>query len=65
MSLMERIAARRCAVVDCDRERVEDGPCCRDDMRELWMNRLDRQPDGTYTRRRTFTARETTWQRAA
>lgn len=61
MTLLDRIAARRCAVVGCTRERVADAQVCRDDMRELWANRLDRQTDGTYLRRRTFTPRDLTW----
>lgn len=60
MSLLERIHASRCAVVDCQRERAPDAQVCRDDLNALWRNQLDRQPDGSYTRRRTFAARDLT-----
>lgn len=65
MTLLERYRANECAVVDCNRERIPDGPCCRDDMRELWANRLIRQVDGSYLRRRAFPIRDLTWSRAA
>lgn len=61
MSLLERIqAAQKCAVVDCDRHREPDAQVCRDDLGELWANRLDRNPDGTYRRRRALPARDLT-----
>jgi hypothetical protein len=65
MTLLDRITARQCRVVDCTRERVEGALVCRDDLRELFRNRLDRNPDGTYSRRRTFPPRDLTWSRAA
>lgn len=65
MSLTDRINANRCRVRDCLRERAADSDVCRDDLREKWANRLDRQPDGTYTRRRLFTARDQTNRLAA
>ncbi len=65
MTLTERYAANRCAVVDCNRQRHLDAAVCRDDLNELWHHLLVRQADGTYLRRRTFTARETTWRAAA
>lgn len=66
MTLSERIAANRCAVQDCERERAPDAAVCRDDLDELWAHRLIRQPDGTYLRRRAFRGRdETGWTHAA
>ena len=65
MSLLARIHANRCAVVDCTRERARDAQVCRDDLNELWLNRLDRQPDGSYIRRRSFVARDLTGQLGA
>jgi hypothetical protein len=64
VTLLDRIHANRCAVRDCARTRVPDAQVCEADLIELWNNRLDRQPDGTYTRRRTFTARDETWRAA-
>jgi hypothetical protein len=62
MSLLARIHANRCLVRDCTRQRLPDAQVCREDLGELWANRLNREPDGSYTRRRTFTARdETRW----
>lgn len=60
VSLLSRIHANRCAVVDCQRERLPDAQVCKDDLGELWANRLDRQPDGSYRRRRAFPARDLT-----
>ena len=65
MTLTDRILARRCLVVGCTREKAPDASVCRDDLRELFHNRLDRQPGGTYLRRRTFPARDLTWGAAA
>jgi hypothetical protein len=62
MSLLARIHANRCLVRDCTRQRLPDAQVCREDLGELWANRLNREPDGSFTRRRTFTARdETRW----
>ncbi len=61
MTLLERIRANRCAVVDCQRERMADAAVCRDHMGDLWGNRLDRLEDGTYQVRRTFAARDESW----
>lgn len=61
MSLLARVAAAEtCIVVDCDRRRAADAQVCREDLGELYGNRLDRNPDGTYRRRRTFVARDMT-----
>lgn len=61
MSLLDRVQANEtCVVVGCDRQRVPDSKCCRDDLNALWRNELTRQPDGTYLRRRTFAARDLT-----
>ncbi len=61
MTLLERVvAAQKCAVQDCDRHRAQDALVCRDDLAELYHNRLDRQPDGTFLRRRSFVARDET-----
>lgn len=63
MSLLERVRqAETCRVVDCDRHRAPDALVCADDLTELWRNRLTRQPDGTFTRRRAFAARDLTRQ---
>jgi hypothetical protein len=62
MSLLARIHANRCLVRDCTRQRLPDAQVCRDDLGELWANRLHREDDGSFTRRRVFTARdETRW----
>jgi hypothetical protein len=62
MSLLARIHANRCLVRDCTRQRLPDAQVCREDLGELWANRLNREPDGSFTRRRVFTARdETRW----
>lgn len=59
MSLLEReIRATRCAVTDCTRDRAPDAEVCARDLDELWLRRLDRQPDGSYLRRRAFIARD-------
>lgn len=58
MTLLSRIHANRCAVIDCTRERAQDSDVCRVDLNEKWADRLDRNPDGSYSRRRTFVARE-------
>lgn len=65
MTLSERIQANECAVRTCDRRRAPDSAVCREDIGELWANRLDRQSDGTYLRRRVLPARDLTWSRAA
>jgi hypothetical protein len=59
--LLERM---RCRVVDCARARALDSDVCTTDLAEKWANRLARQPDGSYLRRRVFTAREETWRAA-
>lgn len=59
MSLLDReLRATRCAVVDCNRERLPDAELCRQDTNELWLHHLDRQADGSYLRRRVFIARD-------
>jgi hypothetical protein len=65
MTLSERIAARECRVVDCHEERVRDTDCCDRHQTDKYMNRLDRNPDGTYSLRRTFRAVDLTERRAA
>lgn len=57
MSLLDRIHANKCAVRDCARAKAPDADLCRDDLTELWHHRLNREDDGTYTRRRTFPLR--------
>lgn len=64
MTLLDRIHANRCAVRDCSRERARDSDVCSADLTEKWHNRLARQEDGSYLRRRVFTAREETWRAA-
>ena len=61
MTLAERLT---CRVRDCGRHRAPDALVCDADLRELWSNRLHKEPDGSYTRRRTFPARETLWRAA-
>lgn len=59
MNLSERIqAAEQCRVVDCGQRRARDSQVCRDDLTELFANRLDRNPNGTYRRRRALAARD-------
>ena len=65
MSLLDRIHANRCAVQNCARARSIDSDVCSSDLAEKWANRLSRQEDGTYRRRRTFAPRDLTWPRAA
>ena len=66
MSLTERINARKCAVVACDGDRAADSLVCGEHLTEMWANRLDRQPDGTFVQRRRFAARDLTdWSPAA
>lgn len=65
MSLLERIAARKCAVEECPEARHPDSRFCRDDMREDFMRRLDYLPDGRIVRRRLFPPRDMTWTGAA
>ncbi len=60
MTLTERIHANTCSVEGCERKRHPDAVVCRDDLGELWANRLLRQGDGSYVRRRTFAARDLT-----
>jgi hypothetical protein len=57
-SLLDRIAARQCAVENCNEDRARDTDCCDRHQTDKWMHRLDRNPDGMYSLRRTFTARE-------
>ena len=54
MTLTDRIHATECRVVACQRHRVPDSLFCGEHLTAMWRNRLDRQPDGTYTPRRTF-----------
>lgn len=57
MTLSERIAANQCAVRLCARARVPDSDCCAADTLAKWRNELHREPDNTYTRRRTLPLR--------
>jgi predicted amidohydrolase len=65
MTLLSRIHANQCAVVGCSRARAQDAQVCATCLGDLWANRLDRQPDGSYTKRRTFVARDETGRLAA
>ena len=66
MTLLDRIAANQCKVRDCTRERAADTDVCRADLNEKWANRLNPEPDGTYSRRRTLPLRdESGWLRVA
>lgn len=66
MSLLSRIVdAEKCRVQSCPGRRAPDALVCRDDLDELWAHRLDRQPDGTFTRRRRLQARDLTGQLAS
>jgi hypothetical protein len=57
-SLAARIAAREsCAVVACERRRVPDSLFCHEHLTDMWSNRLDRQPDGSYLPRLRLTTR--------
>lgn len=58
--LLARIHENLCKVVGCSRERVPDSDVCGEDLNAKWRNELDRQPDGTYVRRRAFAARDLT-----
>lgn len=60
MTLLERIAARQCVVVECTQDRAQDAQVCGRHLTDLWMHRLDRNPDGTYSPRRIFIARDET-----
>ncbi len=61
MTLSERIAlANRCAVVGCERGRQRDSLFCRSHLDDMWSNRLDRLPDGTFVSRRSFPVRDLT-----
>lgn len=57
MSLLERMT---CRVQGCNRRRAPDTDVCDADLTELWMHRLVKLADGTYVRRRAFTARDET-----
>jgi hypothetical protein len=60
MTLTERLAAQNCAVVGCERHRADDSLVCSDHLREMWANRLVRQPDGTFVPARRFIPRDFT-----
>ena len=60
MSLSDRIAANRCRVAECQRERVADAAVCKSHLADLWNHRLDRGPDGSFVPRRVFVARDLT-----
>ena len=65
MSLLDRLHAQDCAVVGCTRHRVEDALFCTVHLNDMWGRRLDRQPDGTFTPRRQFVARDESKRSAA
>lgn len=65
MTLADRIAARQCAVVECAEPKADDAAVCERHLTDLYMHRLDRNEDGTYQPRRTFTPRDETWRKAA
>ncbi len=56
MTLAERIQARTCAVIDCERHRATDSLVCGEHLTEMWANRLDRCDVG-------FEPREPEWMR--
>lgn len=63
--LLERIqAAETCAVVGCDRHRGTDSLFCGDHLTDMWRNRLERQPDGTFIAPRRWPAKDMTGQPA-
>jgi hypothetical protein len=65
VSLLSRVVeATSCKVVDCTEPRARDAQVCAKDLTELYMKRLDRQPDGTFIRRRQLRARDETWSAA-
>lgn len=37
-----------CIVATCTRERQRDSLFCHDCLNEMWANRLEKRPDGTY-----------------
>lgn len=58
MTLMERIQDRtECRVDTCHEQRSPDSDLCGPHTNDKFMHRLDRNPDGTYSMRRTFRAR--------
>ena len=65
MTLLERLAERRCRFQDCIENRATDAQLCAGHLTDLWMRRLDRNADGTYSLRRTFRAVDLTERRAA
>lgn len=66
MSLLDRIAAHEsCAVVACNRHREPDSLFCKSHLADMWANRLDRLPDGTFDEKRRFTPKDTTRSSAA
>lgn len=65
MTLLERYRANECAHVDCHEARTPSSALCPRHLNDLFGNRLDRNPDGTYIPRRLFVPRDQTWQRAA
>lgn len=60
--LLARMRANLCAVVGCERQRLTDAVLCRDDLGRDYRHELDRQPDGTFLRRRLLGARDLTGQ---
>ena len=64
MTLLDRIAARRCAVRECPETRAQDSDVCSGHLTDKWQHRLLRTDDG-YTVRRLAARDESGWLRAA
>lgn len=62
MTLTERIQAHTCAVVACKEARVTGSLVCAEHLNEMFANRLDRTPEGTFVQRdyRRFPAKDLT-----
>lgn len=65
MTLLERIQARACAVRECVEPRAKDAEVCTPHLTDLWMHRLIREQDGTYSVSRLVARDESGWLRAA
>lgn len=65
MTLLERMAARLCAVRECKEDRAPDSDVCAPHLTDKWMHRLVRESDGTYTLGRFVARDESGWLRAA
>lgn len=66
MTLLDRIAERRCRALDCPEPRLQDAATCEKHLLALYRNQLDRREDGTLVPRRRLPARdESGWTRSA